>query len=64
MFSAQARDIYCTIPVYIHYVMSHSQNIILDIYKQYINKKQRNVAAEYASLFLKTTDVAAAQLAQ
>jgi len=50
MFSAQARDIYSTIPVYIHYVMSHSQNIILYICKQYINKKQQNVAAEYALL--------------
>jgi len=62
MFSAQARDIYSTIPVYIHYVMSHSQNIILYICKQYINKKQQNVAAEYALLLWKTTDVTAAQL--
>jgi len=47
MFSAQAQGIY---PVYIHYLMSHSQNIILYICKQYINIIQRNVAAENSLL--------------
>ena len=37
IFSAQAQDIYSVIPVYIHYVMFDSQNILLYICKQYIN---------------------------
>ena len=37
MFSAQAQVIYSVIPVYIHYVMFGSKNILLYICKQYIN---------------------------
>jgi len=33
MFNAQVQDIYSVIPVYIHYVMFQSQNIILEICK-------------------------------
>jgi len=49
-FSAQARNIYSIIPIYVYYVLSHSQNIIPYICKQYINIIQRNVAAEFASI--------------
>jgi len=49
-FSAQARNIYLIIPNYIHYVMSHSKNILKYICKQYISIIQRNVAAEFASI--------------